>query len=226
MVLGSHAERLALVRNHDLLNMAKLGRASTPLDLLSYRPEDEQPSVFFLRETPRQSILTVFNWTRQVRSHVLRLTELGLPEDHAFTATNVLRSGDSRPVRNGAVEVASQAPESVVMLKLTDNAVPERPPAAQASVPTSAAAGETIQVSARAERDDAPVVDFHWDFGDGTSADGPRASHAYTLAGDVAIELTTYGVDGTSTQVTFPVKVGGSLRAFPTLGTNRRFTEQ
>ena len=44
--LGSEPERLALVTNRDLLQMAKLGRASKPLDLMTYRPEDEQPSIF------------------------------------------------------------------------------------------------------------------------------------------------------------------------------------
>ena len=43
--------------------MARLGRASVPVDLLSYSEKDRQPSIFLLQETPRQSILTVFNWT-------------------------------------------------------------------------------------------------------------------------------------------------------------------
>jgi hypothetical protein len=134
----------------------------------------------------------------------------------------VLRAADSRPVRNGAVEVGELAPESVLVLKLIDSAVPERAPAVQADVPKSASAGETISVSARADDEQAPAVDFHWEFGDGSGADGPRASHVYTRAADFHIQLTAYGVDGTSTQLTYPVKVGGSLRAFPTLSTNRR----
>jgi hypothetical protein len=221
-VLGAQPDRLALVQNADLLNMAKLGRASTPLDLLSYRPEDAQPSIFFLRETPRQSILTVFNWTKSPHSHLIPLAELGLPADHAYTATNVLRSGDSRPVRDGAVQVGDLQPESVLVLKLIDAAIPEGPPATQAVVPQSAAAGETFQVLARADSEDAPVVDFHWDFGDGTSADGPQASHVYTRAAEFRIQLTARGVDGASTQLSFPVKVSGTLHAFPKLSTNRR----
>ena len=62
-VLGSEKERLALVENRELLNMAKVGRASTPLDLMTYAPKDGQPSIFILREDQRQAILTVFNWT-------------------------------------------------------------------------------------------------------------------------------------------------------------------
>ena len=40
LVLGSEKDRLALVENQELLNMAKVGQASTPLDLMTYAPED------------------------------------------------------------------------------------------------------------------------------------------------------------------------------------------
>src|SRR5258708_11362865 len=48
--LGLDPERLALLTNANLLQMIKLGRAAQPLDLMTYAPEDEQPSVFLLRE--------------------------------------------------------------------------------------------------------------------------------------------------------------------------------
>ena len=37
--LGASPERLSLVKNVDLLDMAKLGRASSPIDLMTYAPE-------------------------------------------------------------------------------------------------------------------------------------------------------------------------------------------
>src|ERR1700735_2968417 len=40
LVLGSEKDRLALVENRELLNMARIGHASTPLDLMTYAPED------------------------------------------------------------------------------------------------------------------------------------------------------------------------------------------
>jgi len=79
LLLSGEKDRLALVENRDLLNMAKAGRASTPVDLMAYEPEDGQPSVFLLRQSPRQSILTVFNWTDEPRSHSLSLADLGVP---------------------------------------------------------------------------------------------------------------------------------------------------
>ena len=75
--LGASPERVALVKNSDLLDMAKLGRASLPFDLMTYRPEDKMPSIFLLKETPRQQILTVFNWTEEPRSHTLGTSRSG-----------------------------------------------------------------------------------------------------------------------------------------------------
>ncbi len=50
--LAPSAERLALVKNPDLIDMARLGRSSVPIDLLSYSEKDRQPSVFLLKERP------------------------------------------------------------------------------------------------------------------------------------------------------------------------------
>src|SRR5215467_8058519 len=123
LVLGSQKDRLALVENTNLLNMAKLGRASTPVDLMTYDSEDEQPSIFFLRESPRQSILTVFNWTKTSRSHTLKLAELGLPLEHVFKASDVLNQNAPIPLAGGIVRIENQAPESVRVIKLIDDSV-------------------------------------------------------------------------------------------------------
>ena len=109
LVLGSEKDRLALVENRELLNMAKVGRASTPLDLMTYEPEDGQPSIFFLREDQRQAILTVFNWTNAVRSHTLRLADLGLPAGHTFAATDVLNQNETVTLEGGAVRTGEPA---------------------------------------------------------------------------------------------------------------------
>src|SRR5271169_5855883 len=82
--LGSDPERVALVKNLDLLAMAKLGRAARPLDLLTYADKDEQPSVFLLREDSRQSILAVFNWTEQPSSRAFTFSELNLTAGHSY----------------------------------------------------------------------------------------------------------------------------------------------
>jgi hypothetical protein len=227
-VMGSEQDRLALVENRELLNMAKVGRASTPLDLMTYEPEDGQPSIFFLRHDQRQAILTVFNWTNTVRSHTLRLADLGLPAGHKFAATDVLNQNETVTIGGGAVRLENQPPQSVRVIKLIDTSVPAAAPTVTAQVPAAANTGETVTlsaVSAPAEAGGVPAAAYHWDFGDGTSADGPKASHAYTSAGKFTIRLTVDGVDGVPAQKNFSVKVTGNLRAHSNLTDNRRFVE-
>jgi hypothetical protein len=227
-VLGSEKNRLALVENRELLNIAKVGRASTPLDLMTYEPEDGQPSIFFLRHDQREAILTVFNWTNTVRSHALRLADLGLPAGHKFAATDVLNQNETVTLGGDSLGLGNQPPQSVRVIKLIDTSVAAAAPNVTAQVPATANAGETITlsaVSALAEAGGVPVVAYHWDFGDGTSADSPKASHAYTRAGEFAIRLTVDGVDGVPAQKDYSVKVTGNLKAHSNLTDNRRFVE-
>jgi hypothetical protein len=228
LVLGSEKDRLALVENRELLNMAKVGQASTPLDLMTYEPEDGQPSIFLLREDRRQAILTVFNWTNTVRSHALRLADLGLPAGHTFAVTNVLNQNETVTLVDGAVQLENQPPQSVRVIKLIDKSVAAAAPTVTAQVPAAANAGETITLSAlsaSAEAGGVPAIAYHWDFGDGTSADSPRVSRAYTRAGEFTIRLTVDGVDGVPAQKDFSLKVTGNLKAHSNLTDNRRFVE-
>ena len=225
LVLGSQKDRLALVENTDLLNMAKVGRASTPLDLMSYDPDDEQPSIFFLRESPHQAILTIFNWTKTPRSHALKLAGLGLPAVHTFTALDVLNPDTPVAVVGGTVQIENQLPESVKVIKLIDSNVAPTAPSVTATVPSAANAGETVSFSAKTEAVGVPAIAYRWEFGDGTSATGSKASHTYTRAGDFTTRLTVDGVDGVPSVQNFSIKVTGNLRAHPSLLDNRRFQE-
>ena len=225
LILGSREDRLALVENKDLLNMAKIGRASTPLDLLTYEPEDEQPSIFFLQEGPRQSILTVFNWTNTSRSHTIKLAELGLHEGHSFAVSDVLSQNALIALAGGAVQIENQPPESVKVIKLIDNTVSPAAPSVKAQVPSAATTGETIHLSTQTEAAGVPAVEYHWDFGDGGTANGSKVSYAYTRAGNFTVRLRVDGVDGVPTVQNFTIAVTGVLKAFPNLIDNRRFEE-
>lgn len=225
LVLGSQKDRLALVQNTDLLNMAKIGRASTPLDLMTYEPEDEQPSIFFLQESPRQAILTVFNWTKTSRSHTLKLADLGLPAEHTFTGLDVLNQNAPVALADATVRIENQLPESVRVIKLIDDNVSRSAPSVKAQVPSVATAGEIIHFSAQTEAAGVPATEYHWDFGDGNSANGPKVSYAYTRAAPFTIHLTVDGVDGVPAAQSFSLKVMGNLRALPNLADNRRFLD-
>jgi hypothetical protein len=207
--LGASPERVALVKNSDLLDMAKLGRASLPFDLMTYRPEDKQPSIFLLEETPRQQILTVFNWTEKPLSHTLGLAELGLNANGSYTATDVLRGG-AVPIENGTLAIALP-PQSVRMLKLIDTSIPEEAPALEAHAPATALAGDLVEFHAAAVSVDAPVLEYHWEFGDGVSADGADVSHAYTYASQFTVTATATGLNGGTAQKTLGISVTGAV---------------
>lgn len=118
--LGKDPDRVALVENRDLLNMVQLGRAAVPLDLMTYQPRDEQPSVFLLRENPRQTMLAVFNWTEQPRSHAFTIAGLGLRAGHSYRALDVLNGEKPLALKRGVLSLENQEPHSVKLIKLID----------------------------------------------------------------------------------------------------------
>jgi alpha-galactosidase len=207
--LGASPDRVALVKNPDLLDMVRLGRASVPLDLMTYRPEDQQPGIFLLKESRRQQILTVFNWTEQPLSHTLSLTTLGLNAKGTYTATDVLRGG-TLPIAAGAL-VVTLPPHSVRMLKLIDASVPEADPGFGAHAPADAQAGDAVQCHATEDSAEAPALQYHWEFGDGVSADGAQASHTYTRAGQYTMSVTATGLNGRTLQHTLRISVSGAV---------------
>jgi alpha-galactosidase len=225
LVLSSEKDRLALVENRDLLNMAKGGRASTPVDLMTYEPEDAQPSVFFLQQSPRQSMLTIFNWTDKPRSRSLRLADLGIKPSSTLTATSVMDSSVSPTIDGGSIRIQNQSPQSAMVIKLVDTAVAKAAPTVKAQVPSQSKAGETITLSGQSDPGGVPALSYHWDFGDGTVAEGPKVSHCYTRAADFTVRLTVVGPDDISYEQSFSIGVTGELKPTPQLRANRRFEE-
>ena len=208
--LGSEPDRLALVQNQDLIDMVRLGHSSTPLDLMSYLPEDRQPSIFFLKESARQSVATIFNWTDKARTHTLTLASLGLDATGSYTVTDVL---DKKRSSISATKplVVSQPPHSVRVLKIIDTAIPARPPVVHANHSTAAKAGETVTFSAVTSNSSDPVLSYQWDFGDGISLKGPQVTHAYTHEGSYAVKLRTVGLDGLETVDSSQLQVSGAI---------------
>jgi alpha-galactosidase len=225
LVLNSEKDRLALVENRDLLNMAKAGRASTPIDLMTYDPEDGQPSLFLLQQSPRQSILTVFNWTDRPRSRSLRLTDLGLPARSTIMATGVLDSNPAFMLEGGTIRLENQSPQSAVVIKLVDTAVAKTAPTIAARVPSQSKVGETIAFSAQADPGGVATLGYHWDFGDGTISEGSKVSHCYTRAADFMVRLTVDGPDDAPYEQSFSIGVSGELIPTPALRANRRFEQ-
>src|SRR5258708_18566354 len=168
--------------------MAKLGRDAIPLDLLGYRAEDEQRSVFLLREDARQSILAVFNWTEQPRSHRFSLAELNFKPGHAYEMHDVFAPEPRLSMDRDAIQLEQPA-HSVKLIKIIDSSVPAAAPTVSLHVPDHAKVGEEVQFISTAAPDGAPALSYRWDFGDGTTGDGRRVSHAYTMAGRFSVRL-------------------------------------
>jgi alpha-galactosidase len=201
--LFADPDRMALVKNRDLLNMARYGHAATPLDLVSYEPEDEMPSSFLLRESERQSILTVFNWTEKERKHDFSLSDLGLAPGHN-QVIDVFAEGQPIAENIGTLSL-KLAPRSVQVVKIIDTTAPATP-APEVEIPEKIEAGKPMPFSVKISTE-VPALAYHWDFGDGTTAEGPSGTHTYTNATNAKVHLTVERIDGPPIEKFFAVSV-------------------
>ena len=208
--LGASPERLALVKNPELIAMARLGRSSTPLDLLTYSKADAQPSIFLLKEDNRQSILTVFNWTETAHDHTLKLADLGLRNPDHLQIIEIFGAKDFSNTASGTITF-NQPAHSVRIFKLVDEAVPATLPAFDLHSEKSAKAGDTLSFTVSRVPDAAPALTVHWDFGDGTTGDGFNVHHAYTQSGEYTVRVTATGLESAASSKAFTVRVSGNI---------------
>lgn len=206
--LFADADRMALVENRDLINMCRLGRASLPVDLMTYAPEDTMPSIYVLHESKRQSIVTIFNWTEKPRQHQLQFSDLGLPG--AVQISDVL--DDKTPFQQEAGSISlTLAPHSVRVFKVIDGSIPAAAPQVNAHIPENASVGKPTDFAAETESGSVPALAYHWDFGDGTSSSGPTVQHTFTHRGDFTIHLVADGIEGVPFEKTQQVSVSGAF---------------
>ena len=207
--LGADPDRVALVKNQDLMNMTRLGRSSLPLDLMSYIPTDEMPSIFLLRESKRQSILTVFNWTEKPTEHKVDLAkDVALEESHnqIFDVFEGKLLGE----KLDSIDV-SLPPHSAKVFKIVDTSIPPAAPAVTVNLPDHVVVGMTAELSAQSDPNGTPALRYVWQFGDGTSGEGMKVEHTFTRAGDFRIRLHVEGLDGIALDKLVPVVVTGKI---------------
>ncbi|MGH8326657.1 MAG: alpha-galactosidase, partial [Steroidobacteraceae bacterium] len=166
--LQGSAQRVALIENRDLTDMVRLGKAAVPQDLMTYADSDRQPSIFLLKESPRQSILAVFNWTEHPTKHALPLASLGLSPAGTYRISDVLRPQRPSPFAAGAFHI-DLAAHSVRVLKIIDEQQPATLPVLAIGCPESSVSGQSVACVATA-RGAQPVLAYRWSFGDGTSS--------------------------------------------------------
>jgi alpha-galactosidase len=208
--LGSSAERLALAKNTDLIDMARLGRASTPIDLMTYAPGDKQPSIFLLKENAHQAVLTIFNWTDGERTRAVNLAGMGLKDPGKYQIVDAFGDPGCCGSSSDSITVVQKA-HSVRVLKLIDKSVPALQPAFEIRSSNGAKAGETLSLSAVASSPQAPVLTCHWDFGDGSSTDGLEVQHAFTHAGEYDVQVTVTGLGAVANRKTSRVSITGDV---------------
>ncbi|MFZ0968739.1 MAG: PKD domain-containing protein, partial [Candidatus Acidiferrales bacterium] len=213
--LGADSDRVALVENADLLRIAKLGRAGVPLDLLSYSAEDKQPSIVLLNEDKRQSILAVFNWTNQPRSHSLTLSGLKFTVGRPYELYDVLNENQRIAFDGETLRLDNQPGRSVKLIKIIDSSISAAAPSITINSPQQAKMGETINFSANAASDGVPATDYLWEFGDGITARGSSVAHAYTREGSYDVHLRVDGVDGISAEKSVSLTVRGASQTSP-----------
>lgn len=209
--LGQDPDRLALVTNPDILQMIKLGNAALPLDLLTFRPADEQPGIFLLREDSRQAMLAVFNWTEHPNSHAFSFSDLGLSPDHRYRVIDVFQPGQLLAFDSTGLRIENQPAHFVTLIKILDESIAAQTPSITAKVPATGKVGEDLGFAAVASEDHVPALANHWDFGDGVIADGATLTHTYTREGSYTVHLRVEGADGLSFEEDYSVTVKGSM---------------
>jgi alpha-galactosidase len=223
--MGAEPERVKLVENQNLLDMVRLQRSAKPLDLMTYSREDAQPSIFFLREDSRQAMLAVFNWTDDARSHQFNMSDLGMPQDHPYELTDIFHQDRSVSFDRGVLRIENQPPHSVRFVKIVDTSVPTAAPSISLKAPEQVQLGRAMDVSAVVDPKGVPALAYHWDFGDGTSATGPAAAHAYTRNGAYTVQLTVDGLDGIAATQTSSIAVTGNITTTYDVPGSRRFED-
>ena len=223
--LGADPERVKLVENQDLLDMVRLQRSSKPLDLMTYSPEDGQPSIFLLPEDQRQAMLVVFNWTDGARSHQFRMSDLGLPGEHPYEVSDIFRK--DRPVSydKGVLRIENQPPHSVRLVKIVDSSVPAAAPSISLKAPEQAQLGRSVEFSAVVDQQGVPALAYHWDFGDGVSAQGPAVTHAYSRNGSYTVRLSADGLDRIGATKSASITVTGNITTTYDVPGSRRYEE-
>jgi hypothetical protein len=208
--LGAEPERLALIQNQDLIDMIKLGRASKPLDLMSYSPEDNQPSIFWVAENDRQGMLTIFNWTDKPRSRSIEFSSLGLPALNQHRISDVFDGKDLATPNPGSFDV-ELPPHSARVLKIVNMGVPAQPPLIKVEHMPSAKTGEAATFRAMPASSNDAVVSYRWSFGDGVTLEGQEVSHAYTKSGRYTVLVTAIGLGGLAKEDSFSFLISGPI---------------
>jgi hypothetical protein len=207
--LGAEPKRLALLTNPDLLKLMRLGRSATPLDLMSYPAHDLEPSLFWNRESRRQVMLAVFNWTDSSRTHEVPLRPLGI-SGTTWQAAEVF-SASGIQLESEVIRV-EQPGHSVRLIRLVDTSVPATAPKITIQSSPTAQVGQSTTFQVAGSSTTNPLLNYAWDFGDGTSGDGQETQHTFTHPGSFQVRVNAETLDGSRARSMQLIRVVGQLK--------------
>src|SRR5437763_165437 len=93
--------------------------------------------------------------------------------------------------------------------------VADRPPVANAGPDQSGILGSAVTLRGSGSDPDGTITSYRWDFGDGASASGATASHAYATAGTYTAKLTLTDDRGAQASDSALVAIAGSAAGTP-----------
>lgn len=174
-------------------------KTTSALVLANHKPEPCE-----LHTKPLEAVLPSFIGMTKTDA-LARIEELGL-----------VAKVEEKPVDGVAVGVvASQSPgkgvkvkagSTVTLVVATGDATNE-PPQPMFEAPSSGKIDQAIAVDASGSTDDGQIVSYLWEFGDGTTAAGAKAKHAYKAAGTYEITLWVTDDRGEKASLTKSIKI-------------------
>jgi heat shock protein HslJ/chitodextrinase len=81
------------------------------------------------------------------------------------------------------------------------------PPTAQITGPNQGQTGQTLTFDGGASSGQNPIVNYTWDFGDGTRAEGAQVSHVYNQPGGYTVALTVTDDQGLQGASSLPIQI-------------------
>jgi heat shock protein HslJ len=99
---------------------------------------------------------------------------------------------------------------SGLQIEVIEQEEPQTPPAAVIEGPGEIGVGEEVTFQGgNSLPGSSPIIEYDWDFGNGTSASGPSASTVYDSAGDYQISLTVTDENGLSDSASVQISAQG-----------------
>jgi membrane peptidoglycan carboxypeptidase len=144
---------------------------------------------------------------------------VGMTKDAALALLGKLKLKST--VEEGAADgvaagtVARQTPaagstatsQTVVTITVSAGGALGTPPVPDFSVPAGGKMGQPVSFDGSPSRDDGKIVNWYWEFGDGTTANTQKTTHTYAATGSYEVTLWVTDDSGQQASVTKRIKI-------------------